>query len=75
MSYSTAYASQIAMLNCVHKCLLSESLLVNFVVRHGILHGQTDSIVGRNLLHCCERYHTIKYRQYNQYGIPATKHN
>jgi hypothetical protein len=46
------------MLNFVHKCLLSESLLLNFVVRHGILHGQTDSIVGRNILNCCVRYHT-----------------
>ena len=46
------------MLNFVYKCLSSESLLVNFVVRHGILHGQTDSIVGRNILNCCVRYHT-----------------
>ena len=43
------------MLNFVYKCLLSESLLVNIVVRHGILHGQTDSIVGRNILNCCAR--------------------
>ena len=46
------------MLNFVYKCLLSESLLVKFVVRHGILYGQTDSIVGRNILNCCVRYHT-----------------
>jgi hypothetical protein len=45
-------------LNFVYKCMSSESLLVNFAVRHGILHGQTDSIVGRNILHCCARYHT-----------------
>ena len=46
------------MLNFVYKCLLSESLLVNFAVRHWIINSHTDSIVGRNILHCCERYHT-----------------
>jgi hypothetical protein len=44
--------------NFVYKCLTSESLLVNFIVRHGMTHGQMDSVVGRNILSCCLRYHT-----------------
>jgi hypothetical protein len=41
------------MLNFVYKCLTSESLLVNFIVRHGMTHGQMESAVGRNVLNCC----------------------
>jgi hypothetical protein len=44
------------MLNFVYKCVTSESLLVNFIVRHGIAHGQMDSIVGRKVINFCERY-------------------
>jgi hypothetical protein len=46
------------MLNFVQKFLTSESLLVNFFVRHGIIHGQTDSVLGRYVLSCSLRYHT-----------------
>jgi hypothetical protein len=46
------------MLNFVYKCLMSKSLLVNFIVRHGMTYGQMDSVVGRNVLNCCLRYHT-----------------
>ena len=44
------------MLNFVQKCLISESSLVSFVVKHAILNGQADSIVGRNVIQCCSRY-------------------
>ena len=46
------------MLNFVHRCLASESMLVNFIARHGILHGQTNSVVGRNVLNCSLRYNS-----------------
>jgi hypothetical protein len=46
------------MLNFVYKCLTSKSLLVNCIVRHGMTYGQRDSVVGRNVLNCCLRYHT-----------------
>jgi hypothetical protein len=43
-------------LNFVYRCLRSESPLVNFMARHGILYGQMDSTIGRNILHCSFRY-------------------
>lgn len=46
-------------LNFVYKCLASKSSLVNFIVRHGMTCGLMNSIVGRNALNCCARYHTI----------------
>jgi hypothetical protein len=46
------------MLNFVYRCLNSQSSLVNFVTRHGILFGQMDSVVGRNVLNCSLRYKT-----------------
>jgi hypothetical protein len=49
------------MLNFMYKGLTSEPLLVKFIVRHGITHGQMDSIVGRNVLYCCLHYHTNIY--------------
>ena len=45
------------MLNFVQKCLTSESPLVSFVVKNAILNSQADSIVGRNVIQCCSRYH------------------
>jgi hypothetical protein len=45
-------------LNLVYKCVTSESMLANFIVRHGITHGKIDSLVGGNVLNCCLRYHT-----------------
>ena len=45
------------MLNFVHRCLTSESPLVCSFIRQAILHGQADSITGRNVLSCCIRYH------------------
>jgi hypothetical protein len=46
------------MLNFVYRCLNSQSSLVNFVARFGILSGQMDSVVGRNVLNCSLRYNT-----------------
>jgi hypothetical protein len=46
------------MLNFVYRCLRSESALINFMARHGIIHGQMDSIIGRNILNCSFRYDT-----------------
>jgi hypothetical protein len=46
------------MLNFVYRCLNSQSSLVKFVTRFGILSGQMDSVVGRNVLNCSLRYDT-----------------
>jgi hypothetical protein len=46
------------MLNFVYRCLKSESLLVGFIVRHGMSSGEMDSLVGRNVLNCSLRYNT-----------------
>ena len=48
----------IRIMNIVYRCLNSQSSLVNFVVRHGILAGQTDSVIGRNVINCSLRYNT-----------------
>jgi hypothetical protein len=60
------------MLNFVHQCLSSESMLVFAVVKHAIIHGKADSIAGRNVLLCCSRYNIIiedvlqlSFRHYN----------
>ena len=45
------------MLKYGHKCIRSESSLVNYIVRRGIMIGPTDSIIGRNILNCSLRYH------------------
>jgi Reverse transcriptase (RNA-dependent DNA polymerase) len=45
------------MLKFAHKCIRSESSLVNYIVRRGIMIGPTDSIIGRNILNCSLRYH------------------
>jgi hypothetical protein len=44
------------MLNFVCRCLRSASPLITFLARHGILYGQMDSIIGRNVLLCFSRY-------------------
>jgi hypothetical protein len=44
------------MINFVLKCLRSESTLAKGIARHGIIHGQMDSITGRNILNCTSRY-------------------
>jgi len=42
---------------CVaYKCLRSESSLVYGITRRGILCGQMDSIIGRNVLNCSLSY-------------------
>ena len=46
------------MLNLVYQCLNSQSPMVNFITRHSILFGRMNSTIGRNVLSCCERYHT-----------------
>jgi hypothetical protein len=33
------------------------TLLVCSFIRHAILQGQADSVIGRNVLYCCSRYH------------------
>jgi hypothetical protein len=45
------------MLKLVYQCLTSESPLVCSFIRHAILQGQVDSVIGRNVLYCCSRYH------------------
>jgi hypothetical protein len=44
------------MLNFVYRCLRSASPLITFLARHGILYGQMDSVIGRNVLLCSSRY-------------------
>jgi hypothetical protein len=44
------------MLNLVYRCLNSQSSLVKFVARFGILSGRMDSVVGRNVLNCSLRF-------------------
>jgi len=44
------------MLNFVYMCLDSQSSLVKFVARYGLLYGQMDSVLGRNALVCSLRY-------------------
>jgi len=44
------------MVNFIYKCLRSESSLVSSIARYGILYGQMDSILGRNILNCSSRY-------------------
>jgi len=46
------------MLNVVYRCLNNKSSVHKFVVRCGILTGQMDSVVGRNVLNCSLRYNT-----------------
>ena len=46
------------MLNFVYRCLYSQSSLVNFVTRHGIISGQMNSVLGRNVIDCSLRYNT-----------------
>jgi hypothetical protein len=61
------------MLNFVYRCLQSESPIVNFIVRHGISFGVTDSIIGRNVLKCSLRYNTsiesISKLEFRPYSI------
>ena len=46
------------MLKFVYRCLNSQSLIVNFIVRHSILFSRMNSTIGRNVLSCSQRYHT-----------------
>ena len=49
------------MLKFVYRCLNSQSLVVNFIVRHSILFSRMNSTIGRNVLSCSQRYHTSIY--------------
>ena len=49
------------MINFVYKCLRSESSLVNYIARYGIIKGQMDSFMGRNISNCSSRYKLSKY--------------
>jgi hypothetical protein len=40
----------------IYTCLISSSPLVKFIARHSILYCRMFSIMGRNVLSCCERY-------------------
>jgi len=42
----------------VYQCLSNRSFVVNFITRHSILFCRMKSIVGRNVLSCCQRYST-----------------
>ena len=46
------------MLKFVYRCLNTQSLIVNFIVRHSILFSRMNSTIGRNVLSCSQRYHT-----------------
>ena len=46
------------MLKFLHRCLNSRSFIVNFIARHSILFCRMNSVVGRNVLGCCQRYNT-----------------
>jgi len=45
-------------LTFVYRCLSSRSFVVNFIARHSILFCCKNSIVGCNVLSCCQRYST-----------------
>jgi len=45
-------------LKFVYRCLSSRSFVVNFIARHSILFCRMNSIVGRNVLSCFQRYST-----------------
>jgi len=51
----------VRILSFVHRCLRSESPLINFMVRHGIRYGQMDSIIGRNVSQCSFRYNICTF--------------
>ena len=59
------------MLNCVYRCLCSASPLITFVARHGILYGQMDSIIGRNVLLCSSRYNIRRDDIFNLHFQPC----
>ena len=44
------------LVNFMYKCVQGESSLVNFITRYGIIYGQMDSIIGRNILNRSSRY-------------------
>ena len=45
-------------LKFVYRCLNSRSFIVNFIARHSILFCRMNSIIGRNVLGCCQLYNT-----------------
>ena len=59
------------MLNFVYRCLRSASPLITFVARHGILYGQMDSIIGRNVLLCSSRYNIRRDDIFNLHFQPC----
>jgi len=58
-------------LSFVHRCLRSESPLINFMVGHGILYGQMDSIIGRNVSQCSFRYNIGLHNVINLHFRPC----
>jgi len=56
----------VCMLSFVHRCLCSESPLINFMIRDVILYGQ----IGRNISQCCCRYNIgLHNNQYHQFAL------
>jgi len=49
------------MLNFIYTCLRSEFSLVSSIARYGIIYGQMDSIIGRNILKCSRYNISIDY--------------
>ena len=43
-------------LSFIHKCFMSDSKLVNFVVKYGLLYGGMHSLSGCNALFCINKY-------------------
>ena len=60
------------MLKFVYRCLSSQSLIVNFIVRQSILFSRMNSTIGRNVLSCSQHYHT---RIYNIIGCNFSINN
>jgi hypothetical protein len=72
--FDIAYSTNECLNLCIDvcHCLTSESPLVCSFIRQAILHGQADSIIGRDVLNCCLRYHvkinevmTLAFRHHN----------
>jgi hypothetical protein len=49
------------MFKFVYRCRNSQSLAVNFIVRHSVLLSRMNSTIGPNVLRCSQRYHTSIY--------------
>ena len=55
--------------NFINQCLISDSVLVNQLVRHGIYFERVRSPVGRNALLCCIKYHASMIQRVNSITV------